>query len=984
MELNSESTRSELPLESADGMPKDRRREALGNLCVLPDEILCAILIYLTPLDVARLSCVSSVMYILCNEEPLWMSLCLNNVNRHIEYKGSWKKTTLHQLDLPNEYHEACKQSLHFDGFNSLFLYRRLYRCYTSLHGFSFDCGTVERKENINLEEFQREYDGRKPVLISGLADNWPARKSWTTEQLLVKYGDAKFRLSQRSSQKITMNFKDYLSYMQIQHDEDPLYIFDEKFGDTAPELLEDYSVPHLFQEDYFDILDSEKRPPFRWLISGPERSGASWHVDPALTSAWNTLICGRKRWALYPPGRVPLGVTVHVNEEDGDVNIEGPSSLQWWLDFYPLLPDADKPIECTQLPGETIYVPSGWWHCVLNLETTIAVTQNFVNLKNFEYVCLDMAPGYRHKGVCRAGVLALDEGSFEDVKKNNLCLDNNLSYSDPTRKEKRLRICQPIEDSKNENDTNGLSHGLGSLEFSYDINFLAMFLDKERDHYNSLWGSGNCIGQREMREWLWKLWLGRPGLRDLIWKGACLALNAGKWFERVGEICAFHGLPSPMHDEKLPVGTGSNPVYLVADYAIKIFVEGGLEASLYGLGTELEFYSLLHKVNSPLKNYIPDVLASGILRFENGSYTVLPWDGKGIPEVIANCNFISMKHKKIDYPFGVWSKKQFECQNAGMSPYELGNSGECSLIWPYIVTKRCRGEIFAELRDTLPREDALNLASFLGEQLHNLHLVPCPSSNASLLMVGEQIDLLHGNRFLEITADKIHITAEWNLFISTLNKKRKDLSDRLTKWGDPIPRKLIEKVAEYIPHDFAEFLDIFENEKEVCKSCTWVHSDVMDDNIYMTQCFSDSFSGGSTYPLPAADGYVNYRSSSEQKYSWHPSHILDFSNLSIGDPILDLIPIHLDIFRGDTHLLKQFLKSYGLALGRRKSLNELVEDNRFHRLSYRTMCYCILHDENILGAIFSLWKELRMAKSWEEVELTVWGDLNDYAAGFG
>lgn len=34
-------------------------------------------------------------------------------------------------------------------------------------------------------------------------------------------------------------------------------------------------------------------------------------------------------RWALYPPGRVPLGVTVHVNDEDGDVNIDTPSSLQ-------------------------------------------------------------------------------------------------------------------------------------------------------------------------------------------------------------------------------------------------------------------------------------------------------------------------------------------------------------------------------------------------------------------------------------------------------------------------------------------------------------------------------------------------------------------------------------------------------------------------------------------------------------------------------
>ncbi|OAY76221.1 F-box protein [Ananas comosus] len=64
------------------------------------------------------------------------------------------------------------------------------------------------------------------------------------------------------------------------------------------------------------------------------------------------------------------------------------------------------------------------------------------------------------------------------------------------------------------------------------------------------------------------------------------------------------HMLPSPLDDEKLPVGTGSNPtidvqvfvdmngnnmVFLVSNYVIKIYVEGGLESTIHGFDTELE-----------------------------------------------------------------------------------------------------------------------------------------------------------------------------------------------------------------------------------------------------------------------------------------------------------------------------------------------------------------------------------------------------------
>ncbi|XP_044474735.1 F-box protein At1g78280 isoform X1 [Mangifera indica] len=950
---------------------KDRRPEALGDLKVLPDELICYILENLTPRDVGRLACVSSVMYIFCNEEPLWMSLCVRKASGLLQYKGSWKKTTLQLEDPPIEY--ASRRPLHFDGFYSPFLYRRFYRCNTSLDAFSFDNQVLKARKVCTLEEFKHACNETDVVLLSGLADTWPARTTWTVDQLSMKYGDTTFKISQKGVKNISMKFNDYVSYMKVQRDEDPLYIFDAKFGEAAPGLLKDYSVPHLFQEDLFAVLDRDQRPSYQWFIVGPERSGASWHVDPALTSAWNTLLSGRKRWALYPPGRVPLGVTVHVNDEDGDVNIESPSSLQWWLDFYPLLADDDKPIECTQHPGETIFVPSGWWHCVLNLETTIAVTQNFVDSNNFEFVCLDMAPGYRHKGICRAGLLALDEGSHDD---------KSLSYPDMTRKEKRVRINSSRESQNCEEAINDVSksYNLWKQGFSYDISFLEKFLDEERDHYNFPWSSGNCIGQREMREWLYKLWIGKPEMRELVWKGACLAVNAGKWLERLEEIRNFHDLPPLKPEERLPVGTGSNPVYLMADCAVKIFVEDGLESSLYGLGTELEFYSLLSKANSRLKSHIPEILASGILYLENGLYKVVSWGGKGVPDVIGKCNLISQNPREDSFPFGIWSKKQFEFKRVGKSVCKNTSDG-CKGIWPYVITKRCKGKIFAQLRDTLSWEDMLNLASFLGEQLRNLHLLPYPPfDDLTLSSFKQKMELKNGR--MENFLSESNIPVEWEVFIRTLNEKKKDVASRLTNWGDPIPGTLIEKVDEYIPDDFAKFLDVYKDENgqnKVCKPCSWIHSDIMDDNVHMVQCSASSYSSGNAADSgPRDTGSMNGFDGSGEEKSWRPTHILDFSDLSIGDPIYDLIPIHLDVFRGDSRLLKQLLEGYKLPLLRRK-LQPLSGDDKFARLSYHTMCYCILHEENVLGAIFGMWKGLRMAKSWEEVELKVWGELNNY-----
>lgn len=82
--------------------------------------------------------------------------------------------------------------------------------------------------------------------------------------------------------------------------------------------------------------------------------------------------------------------------------------------------------------------------------------------------------------------------------------------------------------------------------------------------------------------------------------------------------------------------------------------------------------------------------MGSGIIVIENGFYKPLSWDGRGVPDVIAHCKLIEGDCSSEGFPFGIWSKKKFDLKSPGsISP---------SKIWPYIITKRCRGDIFAHM----------------------------------------------------------------------------------------------------------------------------------------------------------------------------------------------------------------------------------------------------------------------------------------------
>lgn len=93
---------------------------------------------------------------------------------------------------------------------------------------------------------------------------------------IFLKYGKTVFRVANERGGKyryLSMSLESYAHYIRIQHDETPLYIFDANFADRDSEMAEAYEVSKYFQEDFFSVL-SDKRPPYRWIIIGPARSG--------------------------------------------------------------------------------------------------------------------------------------------------------------------------------------------------------------------------------------------------------------------------------------------------------------------------------------------------------------------------------------------------------------------------------------------------------------------------------------------------------------------------------------------------------------------------------------------------------------------------------------------------------------------------------------------------------------------------------------
>ncbi|KAA1081678.1 hypothetical protein PGTUg99_027495 [Puccinia graminis f. sp. tritici] len=383
------------------------RAKSLGKLSILPDELLLLIFSELSPPELHDCQAVSTYFFAWCaGLDGLWKpGFISENRGCLSDWRGSWRSSYIlkfisspKKLGLDRLSDRLPTDSIRVPNVFSDVLFQPILCVNHSISSIiAHLVGSRKFHSNIHkltVKEPRAFQHSNRPMILKELIEDWPAysRSSshrWTLESLTQRYPNLQFR-----AESTLTTLEDYREYHDnCQLDESPVYLFDSQFVEKSSTtrykrgLGDDFSVPEIFQQDLFSCL-GDQRPDYRWLIIGPARSGSTWHIDPNGTSAWNAVITGKKYWICFPPHTTPPGVI--VNEDESEV--ESPLSIsEWFLNYYEFAKKtygsfAKDPetrglmLEGVCEAGETFFVPSGWWHLVVNLEPSIAITQNFVS----------------------------------------------------------------------------------------------------------------------------------------------------------------------------------------------------------------------------------------------------------------------------------------------------------------------------------------------------------------------------------------------------------------------------------------------------------------------------------------------------------------------------------------------------------------------------------------------------------------------------
>jgi hypothetical protein len=226
---------------------------------------------------------------------------------------------------------------------------------------------TITYLQDLNMVDFDKNYvKAKKPVILSNFISNSDAFKNWNYDYFRKEAGNKLVAVHGSehahpdyvtSPAESEMTFSNYLDLIEEGPSELRLFLFNLLV--YKPKLRKALQVTPPMK----GFLTN-----FPLLFFGGEGASVRYHYDIDMSHVFLSQFEGEKKIYLFPNNQSVFLYKLPFNFH-GLVDLRNPD-----YEKYPAL-KLLKGWECTLKPGETLYIPSGYWHYIQYLSQGYSVS---------------------------------------------------------------------------------------------------------------------------------------------------------------------------------------------------------------------------------------------------------------------------------------------------------------------------------------------------------------------------------------------------------------------------------------------------------------------------------------------------------------------------------------------------------------------------------------------------------------------------------
>ena len=237
----------------------------------------------------------------------------------------------------------------------------------------------IDRRSGLSVESFEREYlQPPRPVILTNAISHWRALGRWSPQFFKQGYGHLVVEVD---GEKMTVG--ELVDRIEASTSKSPApYLRNQPLSEWPPELLADVlPMPACTKPNWLESRFFPSRRAMTFIEAYIGGEGARFpvlHYDGLHTHAWLMQLYGDKEYIVFSPDQA-----AYLYPKDGTGNTsELEDVLQPDLERFPLA-DRARGVRFRLHPGETLFVPAGWWHTARILNPSVTVSINAVNHAN-------------------------------------------------------------------------------------------------------------------------------------------------------------------------------------------------------------------------------------------------------------------------------------------------------------------------------------------------------------------------------------------------------------------------------------------------------------------------------------------------------------------------------------------------------------------------------------------------------------------------